>query len=169
MWFDLRRQTLAYLGYAPVLYVAEADLPAPRSVVFAALVEPRGWKDWFPGLRDARYTTPPPHGVGTIREANFSGTRWIEEIITWDEPARWAWTVVRATVPLATEQVEAFELTETRDGTHVRWTLALELRLLGRLLSPLTARTIPRLFQRAMANLATRLNRAPEPALHDAR
>ena len=60
-----------------------------------------------------------------------------------------------ASVPLATAQVEAFELTETGDGTHVRWTLALEPRLLGRVSAPLAARTIPRLFRRAMDNLGT--------------
>src|SRR5437016_5288254 len=95
------------------------------------------------------------HGGGTFREADFGGTRWIEEMIAWDEPARWAWTVTRASVPLATAQVEAFELTETGDGTHVRWTLALEPRLLGRVSAPLAARTIPRLFRRAMDNLGT--------------
>ena len=61
----------------------------------------------------------------------------------------------RASVPLATAQVEAFELTETGDGTHVRWTLALEPRLLGRVSAPLAARTIPRFFRRAMDNLGT--------------
>ena len=65
------------------------------------------------------------------------------------------WTVTRASVPLATAQVEAFELTETGDGTHVRWTLALEPRLLGRVSAPLAARTIPRFFRRAMDNLGT--------------
>jgi len=98
IWFELRRENLAFLGRAPVVHVAEADVAASR-------------------------------------------------------PA--AWTVTRASVPLATAQVEAFELTETGDGTHVRWTLALEPRLLGRVSAPLAARTIPRLFRRAMDNLGT--------------
>ena len=94
IWFELRRETLAFLGRAPVVHVAEADVAASRPAV---------------------------------------------------------WTVTRASVPLATAQVEAFELTETGDGTHVRWTLALEPRLLGRVSAPLAARTIPRLFRRATA------------------
>ena len=155
MWFELRRENLAFLGRAPVVHVAEADVAASRPAVFAALTEPGCWKHWFPSLRDAWYATPPPHGVGTVREADFGGTRWIEEMIAWDEPARWAWSVTRASVPLATAQVESFELTETSDGTHVRWTLALEPRLLGRVSAPLAARTIPRLFRRAMDNLGT--------------
>ena len=111
------------------------------------------------------YATPAPHGVGTVREANFSGTHWIEEMIAWDEPARWAWTVTRASVPFAKAQVESFELTDAAGGTRVRWTLALEPRLLARLGSPLAARTIPRLFRRAMENLGAYLNRVPAGAL----
>src|SRR5213593_4113680 len=165
MWFELRRENLAFLGRAPVVHVAEADVAASRPAVFAALTEPGCWKHWFPSVRDARYATLPPHGVGTVREADFGGTRWIEEMIAWDEPARWAWTVTRASVPFAKAQVESFELTEAAGGTGVRWTLALEPRLLARVGSRLAARTIPRLFQRAMENLGSYLNRVPARAL----
>ena len=30
---------------------------------------------------------------------------WVEAMIAWDVGARWAWTVLRASVPLATAQV----------------------------------------------------------------
>src|SRR5262249_37145913 len=53
--------------------------------------------------------TPPPYGVWTIREANVGGTRWGEELIAWEDPARWAWTVLRTSVPFAQAQVESFE------------------------------------------------------------
>jgi hypothetical protein len=69
----MRKESLGFLGHAPVVHVAEAVIAAPRNAVFGAIAEPRGWKHWFPGVRDASYTTPPPHGVGTIREANVGG------------------------------------------------------------------------------------------------
>src|SRR2546428_12695920 len=87
MWFEMRKEDLGFLDRAPVVHVAEAEVPAARAVVFAALTEPRCWKHWFPNLREASYTSPPPHGVGTIREANFSGTHWIEELIAWASPS----------------------------------------------------------------------------------
>jgi len=169
MWFEMRKEGLGFLDRAPVVHLAEAEVPATRAVVFAALVEPRCWKHWFPSVREASYASPPPHGIGTIRQANFSGTRWVEEVVAWDEPARWAWTVTRASVPLAKAQVESFELTDAVRGTHVRWQLALEPRLLGRLGAPFAARTIPRLFRRAMANLGVYLNRVPPAVLESAR
>src|SRR5437899_10237427 len=83
MWFEMRKEDLGFLDRAPVVYVAEAEVPAARAVVFTALVEPASWKHWFPNVRDVSYATPAPHGVGTVREANFSGTRWVEEMIAW--------------------------------------------------------------------------------------
>lgn len=162
MWFRMRREDLGFLDRARVVHVAEADVAAPRAEVFAALADPRGWKDWFPGVRDARYASPPPHGVGTIREADVGGTRWVEEMIAWDEGTRSAWTVTRASVPFARAQVEAFELRDAAGGTRIRWTLALEPRLLARLGAPFAGRTIARLFHRAMENLGGYLaRRAP--------
>jgi carbon monoxide dehydrogenase subunit G len=159
VWFEMRKETLGFVDRARVVHVTEAEVEAPRQAVFAALVEPRSWPQWFPNVRDVFYTSPPPHGVGTIREANVRGTHWVEEIIAWDEGARWAWTVTRASVPLAKAQVESFELMDVPGGTRVRWTLALEPRLLARLGAPFAARTIRRLFRRAMDNLGAYLRK----------
>jgi carbon monoxide dehydrogenase subunit G len=154
MWFEMRKEGLGFLGRAPVVHVAEATIDAPRNAVFDAIAEPQGWKHWFPGVRDASYTTPPPHGVGTIREANVGGTRWVEEMIAWEDPTRWAWTVLRSSVPFAQAQVESFEFMEAAGRTRVRWTLAIEPRLLTRLGTPLAGRMISRLLRHAMENLA---------------
>jgi carbon monoxide dehydrogenase subunit G len=159
MWFEMRKESLGFLDRAPVVHVAEAAIAAPRKVVFGAIAEPRGWKHWFPGVREASYTTPPPHGVGTIRQASVGGTRWVEEMIDWKDPTRWAWTVLRASVPFAKAQVEVFEFTEAAGQTHVRWTLALEPRLLTRLGAPLAGRVTSRLLRHAMEGLAAYLKR----------
>jgi uncharacterized protein YndB with AHSA1/START domain len=153
MWFALRKEDLGFVERAPIVHVHEAGLAAPPAAVFAALAEPAGWPCWFPNVRAARYTSAPPYGVGTIRQANVGGTNWVEEMIAWDPDARWAWTVVRTSVPFARAQVESFELTAAPAGTRVRWTLALEPRLLARLGAPFLGRTMQRLFERAMRNL----------------
>jgi hypothetical protein len=57
-------------------------------------------------------------------------------------------------VPFAQAQVESFDFADAPAGTHVRWTLALEPRLFGRLGAPWMARVAGDLFQRAMKNLA---------------
>ena len=157
MWFEMRREDLGFLQRAPVVHVADAAVPADRTAVFDALADAGAWPRWFPNVRAARYTTPPPHGVGTIREADVGGTRWVEEMIAWEGGTLWGWTVTGASVPFASAQVETFALADAPGGTHVRWTVAMEPRLLARLGAPFAARTIPRLFARAMRNLATYL------------
>lgn len=161
MWFAMRREDLGFVGRAPVVHVAAAVVTAPRTAVFAALADAGAWKEWFPGVRGAAYTSAPPHGVGTIREANVSGTRWVEEMLAWDVGRRFAWTVTRASVPLATALVESYELDDAPAGTRLRWTFALEPRLLARLGAPFAGRTISRLLGRVAANLDTRLGRPP--------
>ena len=161
MWFEMRREDMGFVDRAPVVHVSEAAVAAARAAVFAALVDPSCWKRWFPGVREVSYGSPPPHGVGTIRKADVGGTRWEEELIAWDQNARWAWTVTRASVPFATAQVESFELADAAGGTRVRWTLALEPRLIARLGAPFAGRTIRRLLERAMQNLATHLRQSP--------
>ena len=168
MWFQMRKESLGFADRAPLIHVNEATVAAPRVRVFAAFTEPRDWRLWFPNVRDASYTSAPPHGVGTIRHAHVGRTHWVEEIIAWDEGTRWAWTVVRASVPFAKAQVESFEFADAGEGTRVRWTLALDPRLLTRLGAPFSGRVIRRLFGRATQNLSAHLEPAPRPVISTA-
>jgi len=164
MWFDMRRETLGFADRAPVVHACDAEVAAPRAAVFAAFAEAGCWKHWFPNVREAAYTSPAPFGVGAIREAHVGRTRWVEEIIAWDEATRWAWTVIRASVPFAHAQTEVFEFASTRGGTRVRWTLALEPRLLARFGAPFAPRIIARMFRQATKNLDVYLQRPPPDA-----
>ena len=160
MWFDMRKETLAFVERAPLVHVSEVEIAAPRPAVFAAFATPQSWPQWFPNVRDASYASAPPHGVHAIRHAHVGATHWVEEMIAWDVDVRLAWTVTRASVPFARAQVEAFELADTGNGTRVRWTLALEPRWLARLGAPFTPRVVARLFDRAARNLAVHLRNA---------
>src|SRR5262245_40968622 len=153
MRFPMRHEDLGFIDRAAMVQVVEATLRSAPMAVFAALADAAAWPGWFPGVHAAWYSTPPPYGVGTIREANVSGTHWVEKMIAWDVPSRWAWTVTAASLPFAVAQVESFELAPLDAGTQVRWTIALEPRLLARLGAPFMQRTTESLFARAMSNL----------------
>jgi hypothetical protein len=164
MWFEMRRETLRFVEHAPVVRATAAELVAPRPRVFQALVDTPGWVQWFPNVRAAAYTTPAPHGKGSIRLSEIAGTQWEEEVIVRDEDRRWGWTVLRASVPLANAQVELFELTDTERGTAVRWTLAMEPRLIARIGAPLAEPAIRLLWQRATQNLQALLQQGTPDA-----
>jgi carbon monoxide dehydrogenase subunit G len=163
----MRREDIGFLARAPVVHAFEAGVAAPREQVFAALADPGTWSRWFPGVKQARYGSPPPYGVGTIREADVSGTRWVEEMIAWDTDRRWAYTVTSASAPVATAQVESFELDDGPRGTRVRWVLALEPRLLMSMTGPIAPLVMGTLFRRAMRNLEAFLA-SPSPATDEA-
>jgi hypothetical protein len=156
--FVMRKEGLGFLDRAPLVHVAEAEVAASRRAVFSGLREAEGWKHWFPRVRAMSYTSPPPHGVGTIREIDISRMRWVEEIIAWDDDTRLAWTILRGPVPWwAAAQVESFELVDAGQNTRVQWTFALEPRLLARLSSPFAARALSRWLQGAMDGLGAYL------------
>jgi hypothetical protein len=77
----------------------------------------------------------------------------VEKMIAWDDAVRWAWTVTAASLPFASAQVESFELRPAAGGTRVRWTIAIEPRLLATLGRPFMQRTTASLFAGAMRNL----------------
>jgi uncharacterized protein YndB with AHSA1/START domain len=167
----MRKEDMTFVERAPVRHVFTEVVAAPRDAVFAAIADPTGWHAWFPGVRSARYASPPPHGVGTIREADVSGTRWVEEMIAWEPDRRWAYTVTEASTPLASAQVEVFDCNDVLDAaglagaagdpsavrTRVTWTLAIEPRLLQKIAAPIAPLVMGRLFARAMANLERQL------------
>ncbi|MBI3784466.1 MAG: SRPBCC family protein [Deltaproteobacteria bacterium] len=157
MWFELRKEDLSFRQRAPVVYINQAEIAAPRCAVGAAFCDAASWKKWFPNLRGALYEGLPPYGVGSIREAHVGSTRWREEMLLVDQNQGIAWTVTRSTVPFAHALVESFELSDSPNGTRVRWTFAMQPRLIARLGSPFAARVMGGVLQRAAKNLETYL------------
>jgi carbon monoxide dehydrogenase subunit G len=145
---------LGFIGAAGKTYVAECDLEAARADVWAAFVDPSTWSSWWPGVASASYRgSSPPYGVGTFREARVGGQRYEEYIVVWEEGRRWGYYIDRASVPIATAQLECTEFEDHGSGTRVRWTLAQDPRLLMRLIGPFFPRIMQGLLKKAMANL----------------
>jgi uncharacterized protein YndB with AHSA1/START domain len=150
----LRPVDLDFVRTAPQRWAFERTIRAPRERVFAVVADVDSWKDWFPGFSSGRYEGTP--GVGARRFIRYQGTTIDETMLAWDEPSRWTFRVDRATVPLAKALVEEWTFDQDGDGTLVRWTFASEPNLLMRLVAALQRRTMERVFDRAMRNLAQR-------------
>jgi hypothetical protein len=154
MWFTMRKVGLDFIETAGKTYVAERTLRARRADVWNAFTDPATWREWWPGVESASYgNEAPPYGVGTFREATVHGQRYEERIVAWDTAARWAYYIDRATLPIATAQLECTEFEDCGSGTRVRWLIALDRRLLMWLMAPIFPRLMDTLFERAMANL----------------
>lgn len=154
MWFKLRKVGLDYLGTAEKTYVVERHVAAPRKAVWHAFSDATTWRHWWPGVKSASYRdSPKPYGVGTFREATVGRQKYEEYVVAWDDERRFAYYIERATLPIATAQLECTELDDDGHGTRVRWTIAHDPRLLLRLSAPFFRRIMDTMLAKAMANL----------------
>jgi len=154
MWFELQPVELDFLDFAPLKWVVEARLNAPRTAVWNAFVDPGTWRHWFPDVLEASYPgSTPPHGVGTRRFSHVGRQYYEETMLAWDEGTRWAYRIDRTTLPLSKAHVECTDFEDDGAGTLLRWTLAAKPRLMLRLSSPFMEAMLQRLLARAARNL----------------
>lgn len=122
-----RPETVAFTATAPLRITATREVGADPEAVFAALADAASWPAWFPGLDEARWTSPAPHGVGATREVKVGPLRVAEEFIVWDPGERIGFTFVSTNLPGTRAGVEIAELVPVRGGrTRVSYTMALE-------------------------------------------
>jgi polyketide cyclase/dehydrase/lipid transport protein len=157
---QLRAEGSEFATSAARVFVFDAVVAAPRERVFDAIVAPpQTWKAWFPGITDGGYGSAGDHGVGATRVLGLAGIRVRETILVHEAPRHWTYRVDAASIPIARAIVETWHFEDLPDGTHVRWTFAIDPTLLFRLL-PLPRTTIGAVWQRGMRNLGARLQRA---------
>jgi uncharacterized protein YndB with AHSA1/START domain len=155
--YRLRAEDSGFATSAPKLFVFDAVVDAPRDRVFEAIVaDPGTWKAWFPGVAGGSYANAGDHGVGATRVLRLAGARVQETVLVHEEPHLWIYRVDATSMPIARAAVESWRFEELADGTHIRWTFAIDPRLLFRLL-PFPQTIIGALWRRGMRNLGARL------------
>jgi uncharacterized protein YndB with AHSA1/START domain len=155
---QLRPVELDFLHDAPVRLVFEATIASSPEAVFDALsADPATWPTWFPGLRDGGYEGDPPYGVGTKRWVKQARSVYRETIMAWDRPTQWAYRIDETNTSLAKALLEEWAVSPAAGGSTVRWTFAIDPRILFRSLQPIMRPVIGRVFQRAMRNLSDAL------------
>ena len=105
-------------------------------------------------IRTGRYHTPVPHGVGARRTVRFTGVKFEETILAWDEGARWAFRLDSAQAPVFDAFVEDYQFEpDGSDATLLRWTIAYKPRLAFKLARPVLPRALNLMLTRAGPNL----------------
>jgi hypothetical protein len=117
---------LDFLTRAPVRFDYTAPLPAPADTVFAAIsADPSTWT-WFPGLTNARYESPPPFGVGTVRSVVMDGVAYRETLLAFDAPTRWAYRVDESSDATFRALAEDWVIADHGGGSTLTWTFAVD-------------------------------------------
>jgi hypothetical protein len=111
------------------------DIPLPEARVWADLTS-ESPLEWCRIVRDIRWTSPRPFGIGTTRNARlFGGTSILEErFFRWEEGRRHSFYVVAASTPMFRRLAEDYLIEPTSEHScRLLWTIAFEPRSLARL------------------------------------
>lgn len=149
MKYRLRPEDLAFLESAPFRQTCTGELQAPAGAAFEQIAaRPENWPRWFTPADDVHYEGPPPYGVGSMRFFRlYRLVRAREQIIAWDPDERFAYQVHEVNVPGVRALMEQWMLTPLTDTTTgIRWTLAVDVRPVTRLLLQASRRHIDKLF-----------------------
>lgn len=126
MAHPLRHEDLTFPGRAPIRVVQEVELTATPEEVWPLVADAAAWPGWFTGMTAAHYTTPEPHGVGSLRWVEVAGLKVSEQVLAFDVAACFAFTVIEADRPGLRAMVEVVTLASSATGTTVRYEQAVE-------------------------------------------
>lgn len=123
---------------------------APIETVFDAMTDHRGIADYVWACRRStldREGTPAPNGVGAIRRLVVIGPPFVEEIIEYERPTRYAYKMLSGAP--TRNHIATIQLREADTGTEVSWHLRSTLKIVGvdRLMLPVFKKVIDELLK----------------------
>jgi hypothetical protein len=135
---------------------------ASIEAVFDVMTDHRGLANttWlFRRSRLDREGSPTPNGVGAIRRLTSIGTTFVEQIVEYERPTRWAYTLLSG-APIR-DHLGTVELREIEAGTEVGWHLSAALTIpgVGRPMTPVFKKFIDELLKGAINAAEHRLDR----------
>lgn len=122
--------------------------------VVAGLI-PGAEAQWFPNFKSAQWLSPPPHGVGSIRDYRLTYMRAVEQFLVWERGRRLVFSVSGLSLPLLRRFLEYYEFERIDPGhTSLRWRVCYEPRsFMMTLIHPIVRPMFARDFREATANL----------------
>jgi len=148
MPFKLLERDLNFLNTDPHVVQADRLVPCSPDEVFKALADSPRWTTWFEGMRQADWTSEPPHGVGSTRVVRIGPLRAAERFLIWEPGKRLAFVITGASLPGVRSVVEDLQLEGAGNGTRLHYRIALgfsaPLRPLGSVLRSLLRRALRR-------------------------
>lgn len=154
MAFNLRAEDLSFVDRAPIVIREVATLDASAERVWPALAEATVWTEWFPGMKEARFTSREPHGVGSTRVVQVATLKVNEEVLAFDENERFAFRVCDANLPMIAAMVEVVTLAPAGEGTLVTYQQAVELHWWAKPLTPVLRSQLRKSVQKGLVGLA---------------
>ena len=104
----------------------EARIAAPIEAVWERLTDHEGMSDW-PGVGSCRLVRDgtPRNGLGAVREIKARGLTLLEEIVVWQPPERFEYTITKG---LPVDHRGIVQLARDGDATRVTWNIRMDSR-----------------------------------------
>jgi hypothetical protein len=151
---DMEPMTLAEIETAPFRVHKTARFEASPDALFAQMIEPKRWVEWFPLMYRADWLTLKTNSVGAEREVALRvfGT-YRERMLAWDPGERFAFTMTGSTSPLVARMAEDWRMAREGNGVRLDWTVGAYPTTLGKLGSPALKAVLSKLFTGGGAKL----------------
>lgn len=163
MWFDVEPCDLGFVEQSRHSLDYEVLLPATPERAFDALSGDE-MRLWFEDFVACRWTSPPPHGVGSTREIELKIVTVKERFLVWEPGKRLTFTIYASTLPITRQMVEDMQLEPAGDrATRLRWRVHYTPSKIARPIHPIARFAFGRMFQRSVDNLSRYLAGAPAP------
>jgi uncharacterized protein YndB with AHSA1/START domain len=154
MWFDVESVDLGFTESSPFKLENEAVIRASPERVFEILTTAEGQREWFQDFRADRWTSAPPHGVGSTREIELKLLTVKERFLAWERGKRVAFAITAITIPIVTAMVEDIQLSKLDDErTRLAWRVHYRPALAFRLVHPVARTVFGKMFSASTAGL----------------
>jgi hypothetical protein len=147
-WFKTQPVDEAFFDSAPVIMREAFDVPLPASRVWSELTADNPLS-WCRILQRITWTSAPPYGVGTTREARSLGGLNVlrERFFRWEEGSRQSFYTVEVSVPGFERFAEDYLVEPTSESAcRFTWTIAIESKPAARIGDPGTRALLRTLF-----------------------
>jgi hypothetical protein len=104
--FSLKASHLEDIGTMRYHLSTQRVVAAAASRVFDILSTGEQQHVWARGYRQTVWLTPPPYGVGSVRDIRLNWIAVRERFLAWEPGARFAFSADRMTMPLASQMIE---------------------------------------------------------------
>jgi hypothetical protein len=126
-WHPLESAGDEFFTTAPHVFHYQKRYAATPQEVWESLTSDVSIAEWSPAIKEVRWTSQRPFGVGTTREVvTPGGPTMRERYFRWDEGSSHAFYVYESTLPIFKRFAENYVVEPDGAGTLFTWTLAIE-------------------------------------------
>ena len=120
MWFRTTESDLSYVDSAPQRIANVVTIEATPERVFDLFATGERQNEWFQDFVACRWTSLPPHGVGTTREIQLKTLTVKERFLAWDRGRRLMFSIDGITLPIVKQMLEDLRFEPLDGGRRTR-------------------------------------------------